>query len=207
MFRKLIFAVTALIVSASALSAQEPVRDPAGQKFHRYNRWMAGVQFVSNSRNHLGFGVNAAYGRQFSEVLFLGIGFGADAFIGKEMQSETVITYEDGSQTVTILPPYRYSFLVPVYADLQVDFSRKPSPFFAEFKIGAAFDIGLERIKGTSPSVTPELDGGGALLGSSVGKRFRLRNNDEIDVKVGVDCILGPFYMNVPVSIGVRYGF
>ena len=52
-------------------------------------------------------------------------------------------------------PPYAFDFLVPVYADLQVNFSRKRSPFFAEFKLGAA-----------------------------IGKRFALNGDNEINVTI-----------------------
>ena len=65
----------------------------------------------------------------------------------------------------------------------------------------------LERIRGTHN--TNELDfwGGGVLMGAAIGKRFALNNEDELSVFLGVDCILGPWYANLPVSLGVCYGF
>lgn len=75
-------------------------------------------------------------------------------------------------------PPYAFDFLIPVYADLQVNFSRKRSPFFAEFKLRAA-----------------------------IGKRFALNGDIEINVTIGWDGIIWPWYINAPLSIGVRYGF
>ena len=75
-------------------------------------------------------------------------------------------------------PPYAFDFLVPVYADLQVNFFRKRSPFFAEFKLRAA-----------------------------IGKRFALNGDNEINVTIGWDGIIWPWYINAPLSIGVRYGF
>ena len=117
------------------------------------------------------------------------------------------ITNPDGSQIVKIYPPYRYSFLLPAYADLQVNLSRRRSPFFGELKFGAALDMYLNRIRGTYNSNKLEIWGGGVLLGAAAGKRFTLRNDDQLSVVLGVDCILWPRYMNVPDSLGIRYGF
>ena len=171
MYRKIIVAVTAIVVSASVLSAQTP-----NSEFHRYNRWMAGAGFVFDSDGYPGAGIIGIYGRQFSEALLVGVGFGMDTYIGRKEK--------------------RYSFVLPVYADLQVNLSHRRSPFFGELKAGAAIDLDKSG-----------LGGGGLLFGAGAGKCFTLRNEDEISVILGVDCILWPSYTNVPVSIGIRYGF
>ena len=202
MKRKIILAIAAIIASLSAASAQT-----SEETFQRHNRWMVGGEFVRNILHANGGGVTGIYGRQFSEIVFLGVGFGVDTYIYKAGKSTTTITDADGTQTVIIRPPYRYSFLVPVYADLQVNFSRRKSPFFGELKLGAAVDLNLDRVRGTIEKNELELLGGGALLGAGIGKRFALKNEDELNVVLGIDCILGPFYANLPLSLGIRYGF
>ena len=202
MFRKIIVAVTAILVSASAVSAQT-----AGSKFERHNRWMVGGEFVNNSNGDLGFGATGIYGRQFSQSVFLGVGFGLDTYISKDGEMSMTITDEAGNQTVKIFPPYNYSFLLPVYADLQVNLSHRRAPFFGEIKVGGAVDLSLTRIRGTHKTNSLNLGGGGILLGAGAGKRFVLRNEDEINVVLSVDCILWPWYINLPVSLGIRYGF
>lgn len=202
MHKRLIIAVVAMIASAAVLTAQTPDRT-----FQRHNRWMVGGELARNIFMSNGLGASGIYGRQFSEIVFLGVGFGMDAYIHKAGESTTILTDADGNQTVIIRPPYRYSFLVPVYADLQVNFSRRKSPFFGEFKLGAAVDLNLDRVRGTIEKNELELLGGGALLGAGIGKRFALKNEDELNVVLGIDCILGPFYANLPLSLGIRYGF
>ena len=202
MKRKIILAIAAIIASLSAASAQT-----SEETFQRHNRWMAGGELGRNLFMSNGLGASGIYGRQFSEIVFLGVGFGMDAYIHKAGESTTILTDADGNQTIIIRPPYRYSFLVPVYADLQVNFSRKASPFFAELKLGAAVDLNLDRVRGTIEKNELELIGGGALLGAGIGKRFALKNEDELNVVLGIDCILGPFYANLPLSLGIRYGF
>lgn len=202
MFRKIIVAATAILVSASAVSAQT-----TGSKFERHNRWMVGGEFVNNSNGDLGFGATGIYGRQFSQSVFLGIGFGLDTYISKDGEMSMTITDEAGNQTVKIFPPYNYSFLLPVYADLQVNLSHRKAPFFGEIKVGGAVDLSLTRIRGTHKTNSLNLGGGGILLGAGAGKRFVLRNEDEINVVLSVDCILWPWYINLPVSLGIRYGF
>ena len=202
MYRKILICVAAIALSAAAVSAQETSKT----KFARHNRWMAGMELVKASRDDIGVGVTAVYGRQFSEIIFLGVGLGTDiTFINSGKREET-ITDNDGN---TIYRKYgkEHGFIFPLYADLQINFSRRQSPFFAEFKAGLAFDAVLTRITGTENYSTFDFGGGGVLLGSGVGKRFRLGNGGDIDVKVGVDCILGPFYANIPITLGVRYGF
>lgn len=202
MKRKIILAIAAIIASLSAASAQTHE-----ETFQRHNRWMVGGELARNLFMSNGLGASGIYGRQFSEIVFLGVGFGMDAYIYKAGESTTILTDADGTQTVIIRPPYRYSFLLPVYADLQLNFSRKESPFFGEFKLGAAVDLNLDRVRGTIEKNELELMGGGALLGASIGKRFALKNEDELNVVLGLDCILGPFYANLPLSVGIRYGF
>ena len=202
MKRKIILAIAAIIASLSAASAQTHE-----ETFQRHNRWMVGGELARNIFMSNGLGASGIYGRQFSEIVFLGVGFGMDAYIYKAGESTTILTDADGNQTVIIRPPYRYSFLVPVYADLQVDFSRRKSPFFGEFKLGAAVALNLDRVRGTIEKNELELIGGGALLGAGIGKRFALKNEDELNVVLGIDCILGPFYANLPLSVGIRYGF
>lgn len=202
MYRKVLIAVAAFIMSAAAVSAQKASKE----KFKRYNRWMVGVELVKDNHDAIGPGVTAVYGRQFSELIFLGVGFGTDMTIPNPGQTRIEITDESGNTTIKEYGPHYY-FLFPVYADLQVNLSRRPSPFFAEFKAGAAVDTDLTRVRGTESYCTYEWDGGGVLLGSGVGKRFKLKNDDNIDIKIGVDCYLGPFYANIPISLGVRYGF
>lgn len=202
MKRKIFIVIAAIIASLSAASAQT-----SEGRFQRHNRWMVGGELARNIFMSNGLGASGIYGRQFSEIVFLGVGFGMDAYIRKGGESTTILTDADGNQTVIIRPPYRYSFLLPVYADLQVNFSRRESPFFAELKLGAAVDLNLDRIRGTIDKNELELLGGGALLGAGIGKRFALKNEDELNVVLGIDCILGPFYANLPLSLGIRYGF
>ena len=198
MKRKIILAIAAIIASLSAASAQT-----SEETFQRHNRWMVGGEFVRNILHANGGGVTGIYGRQFSEIVFLGVGFGVDTYIYKAGKSTTTITDADGTQPVII----RYSFLVPVYADLQVNFSRRKSPFFGEFKVGGAVHMELERIRGTHNKNELDFWGGGVLMGAAAGKRFALKNEDELNVVLGIDCILGPFYANLPLSLGIRYGF
>ena len=144
MLKKVIVAVAAIVVSVLAVGAQN-----AEPKFERYNRWMVGGDISYSTYGYPGIGAKAIYGRQFSEIVFLGVGFGTDMFINKENETQITTTYPDGTQDVKIYLPYEYDFLVPVYADLQVNFSRKRSPFFAELKLGAAVDVELTRVSGT----------------------------------------------------------
>lgn len=202
MNKKIIFAVAAIIVSALTVSAQ--TSDP---KFKRYNRWMLGGQISYNTNSCPGIGVEAVYGRQFSEIVFLGVGFGTDMFVENRGESNMIISQPDGTQKVVKYPPYEFTFLIPVYADLQINFSRKSSPFFAELKFGGAIDVELERIRGTENTNSLDLWGGGVLFGAAIGKRFALRNESEIDVTLGWDGIIWPWYINAPVSVGVRYCF
>lgn len=84
---------------------------------------MVGGEFVRNILHANGGGVTGIYGRQFSEIVFLGVGFGVDTYIRLENRLQP-------EQTQTGLSLF-----------------------------------------------------------------------------LGIDCILGPWYANVPVSLGIRYGF
>ena len=202
MKRKIFIVIATIIASLSAASAQT-----SEGTFQRHNRWMVGGELGRNLFMYNVLGASGIYGRQFSEIVFLGVGFGMDAYIHKGGESTTILTDADGNQTVIIRPPYRYSFLLPVYADLQVNFSRRESPFFGEFKVGGAVHMELERIRGTHNKNELDFWGGGVLMGVAAGKRFALNNDDELSLFLGIDCILGPWYANVPVSLGIRYGF
>ena len=202
MYRRFFITIAVAFISALAISAQNP-----GSGFERHNRWMAGVQLLQNSNGNLGFGATGIYGRQFSQSVFLGVGFGLDSYIAYKGDMSMTITDAESNQTEKIFPPYRYSFIVPLYADIQVNLSHKRAPFFGELKVGGALDIDLDRIRGTERINRLDVGGGGILLGAGAGKRFVLRNEDEINVILSVDCILWPFYLNVPVSLGIRYGF
>lgn len=200
--RRIGSAITAILFCAFTVSAQT-----SAPKYERCNRWMVGGELTVNTSNWCGVGAKATYGRQFSEIVFLGVGFGLDMYVGNQGDMSMTIIHPDGTETVMTSLPYVFDFLVPVYADLQVNLSRKRAPFFAEFKLGGALDFELERIRGTDKTNKLELCGGGILLGAAIGKRFALRNENEIDVTIGWDIILWPWYINVPLSIGVRYGF
>lgn len=202
MYRRILIAITAIFVCTFTVFAQN-----SGTKYERYNRWMVGGELAANTGNQYGIGAKAVYGRQFSEILFLGVGFGLDMYVENQGDRSTTYTYPDGTEISMIYPPYAFNFLVPVYADLQINFSRKRAPFFAELKLGGAVDFDLERVRGTNITNTLDIRGGGVLLGAAIGKRFALRNEDEIDVTIGWDAIIWPWYINVPLSIGVRYGF
>lgn len=202
MYRKVLIAVAAFIMSAAAVSAQEASK----AKFKRYNRWMVGIDLIKDSRDAIGSGVTAVYGRQFSDLIFLGVGFGTDMTVSDPGKTRVEIIDNNGDKTIKEFGPDLY-ILFPVYADLQVNLSRRPSPFFAEFKAGIAVDTELTFVSGTERYCTYDWVGGGVLLGSGVGKRFKLKNDDNIDIKIGVDCYLGPFYANIPITLGVRYGF
>lgn len=195
------------IVCAMAIAILSASAQTSAPKYERHNKWMVGGEVAYNTNNHYGIGPKATYGRQFSEILFLGIGFGVDMYVYDQGDMSMTITHPDGTETIMTQPPYAFDFLIPVYADLQVNFSRKRSPFFAEFKIGGALDFELERVRGTNNTNKLELWGGGILLGAAIGKRFALNGDNEINVTIGWDSIIWPWYINAPLSIGVRYGF
>lgn len=195
------------IVCAMAIAVLSASAQTSAPKYERHNKWMVGGEVAYNTNNHYGIGPKAIYGRQFSEIVFLGVGFGVDMYVYNQGEMSMTITHPDGTETIITQPPYAFDFLVPVYADLQVNLSRKRAPFFAEFKLGGALDFEIERVRGTNNTNKLDLWGGGILVGAAIGKRFALRSENEIDVTLGWDGIIWPWYINAPLSIGVRYGF
>ena len=192
---------------AMAIAVLSASAQTSAPKYERHNKWMVGGEVAYNTNNHYGIGPKAIYGRQFSEIVFLGVGFGVDMYVYNQGEMSMTITHPDGTETIITQPPYAFDFLVPVYADLQVNLSRKRAPFFAEFKLGGALDFEIERVRGTNNTNKLDLWGGGILVGAAIGKRFALRSENEIDVTLGWDGIIWPWYVNAPLSIGVRYGF
>lgn len=195
------------IVCVMAIAVLSASAQTSAPKYERHNKWMVGGEVAYNTNNHYGIGPKAIYGRQFSEIVFLGVGFGVDMYVYNQGEMSMTITHPDGTETIITQPPYAFDFLVPVYADLQVNLSRKRAPFFAEFKLGGALDFEIERVRGTNNTNKLDLWGGGILVGAAIGKRFALRSENEIDVTLGWDGIIWPWYINAPLSIGVRYGF
>ncbi len=195
------------IVCTMAIAVLSASAQTSAPKYERHNKWMVGGEVAYNTNNHYGIGPKAIYGRQFSEIVFLGVGFGVDMYVYNQGEMSMTITHPDGTETIITQPPYAFDFLVPVYADLQVNLSRKRAPFFAEFKLGGALDFEIERVRGTNNTNKLDLWGGGILVGAAIGKRFALRSENEIDVTLGWDGIIWPWYINAPLSIGVRYGF
>lgn len=202
MLYRSIATAAAILFCAFTVSAQT-----SAPEYERNNRWMVGGELAVNTASQYGIGAKAVYGRQFSEIVFLGVGFGADMYVENRGKQSTTLIDQDGNKTVMIYPPYAFDFLLPVYADLQVNFSRRKAPFFAEFKLGGALDFNLKRVRGTNNTDKLELRGGGVLFGAALGKRFALRNQNEIEVTIGWDMIVWPWYINAPLSIGVRYCF
>ena len=84
-----------------------------------------------------GVGVEAIYGRQFTPIVFLGVGFGFDVYFNYVGKTTLSWTDADGNYHYEERGPWRTGTHIPVYADLQFNFSRKPAPMFAEFKLGA----------------------------------------------------------------------
>ena len=129
------------IVCAMAIAVLSASAQTSAPKYERHNKWMVGGEVSYNTNNHYGIGPKAIYGRQFSEIVFLGVGFGVDMYVYNQGEMSMTITHPDGTETIITQPPYAFDFLVPVYADLQVNLSRKRAPFFAEFKLGGALDF------------------------------------------------------------------
>lgn len=198
MYRKIFVVVAAVILSAVTMSAQE---------FERHNRWMVGGNILTSNSCNVGTGATAIYGREFSELVFLGVGFGGDVRVSQKSKSTTTIEHADGTKVIYTSRNHTCSFFLPLYADLQVDFSRGKAPVFAEFKAGICAGFDIIRHKETSGYNSVDLRSGGPLIGFGIGKRFALKNSDELNIILGVDSIWGPFYAEIPVSLGVRYGF
>lgn len=198
MKKRIFIAIAILLTTAAALSAQ---------KFERHNRWMIGGEIGRNLDKGISVGAIGIYGRQYSELFFLGVGFGAQPYVSKKGQITSIFENSNGNTFVSIVPPYRYKFYFPLYADMQINFSRKESPFFAEIKAGACVGFHLNRIRGTESSDELEMGMAGPLFGLGIGKRFALKNEGELNVVLGAEGIWGPYYMDMPVSLGIYYGF
>lgn len=204
MYKRLILAVTAILVSATAMSAQT-----ADGKFERHNRWMVGMDVVKSFWHDIGMGANGIYGRQFSETVFLGVGFEVQTHMKKTGKSMVEYDDGDGNHIVTIHPPYKWSLTFPIYADLQVDFSKSRSPFYVEVKAGGVTSFEILRVRGTENYNKVDwvpLGETGIYAGIHLGKRFALNNGDEINISIGSDCILG-WGFDIPISLGISYGF
>lgn len=204
MFKRLTLAVTAILISVAALSAQT-----ADSTFERHNRWMIGADVVKSFWHDIGLGVNGIYGRQFSETVFLGVGFGAQTHMRKGGMSQVEYVDDAGNNIVKIDLPYKWAVAIPIYADLQVDFSENRSPFYVEVKAGGINSFEIRRVRGTESYNEvnwASFGETGIYAGVHLGKRFALNNGDEINISIGGNCIIG-WGFDVPVSLGVRYGF
>ena len=73
-----------------------------------------------------------------------------------------------------------------------MNFGKYEAPFFAELRLGGTFQ---------SRSAVSVMGGLG------VGKRFKLPNNDHLNVKLTADMMLGIIYMNIPLALSVNYEF
>lgn len=96
---------------------------------------MVGGEFVRNILHANGGGVTGIYGRQFSEIVFLGVGFGVDTYIYKAGKSTTTITDADRTQLILghrlylgtmvcqrsrfIGNPLRFLILFPEFLDIR----------------------------------------------------------------------------------------
>ncbi len=200
MYKRFIIAAIAFVLSAITASAQK-----TDSSFERHNRWMVGGSIIKNFYQDIGLGATGIYGRQFSEIVFLGVGFGMETHVRKTEESGVIIE-NNGNRIERIFPPYRWSFNIPVYADLQINFSRKKAPFYAEIKAGYRVEYNIRRVRGTESYDKLVPSNSGLLTGVGIGKRFILKNGDEINVNLGMDCILG-FGPEMPVFLGIRYGF
>lgn len=184
--KKLLLICVALMAQLATVEAQNIQK----QSFERYNQWMLSGRYVAP----LGVGVEAVYGRHFNQILFLGVGFGFDAVFNYVGKSTVGWTDKDGNWHYEEHGPWQTLTHVPVYADLQLNFSRKPAPFFAEMKLGA----GIGRF---------DFDGWCLQAGLAIGKRFMLKNNHLLNAKIGVDCAIGPWYAYQPLYLSVGYQF
>lgn len=200
MHKRLIIIVAALLASAAAVS---------GQTFERHNRWIVGGNVIKSFYHDIGMGVSGIYGRQYSETVFLGVGFGMNTHMTKNGTTTVSFTDKEGNTFVKTTLPYHWSVAVPVYADLQIDFSSRRSPFYAEVKAGCIITYEIERVRGTENYNNLEwtpFGETGILLGLHIGKRFALAKGGEINLSLGGDCIMG-WGIDFPVSLGVSYGF
>ena len=92
MNKRFLLAVAFILISAALASAQT-----TGQTFERYNRWMVGGELLKRYNEDFGWGATGIYGRQFSEIIFLGIGVGVETHVRKDAPSS--ITIEKDGKT------------------------------------------------------------------------------------------------------------
>lgn len=157
--------------------------------FERYNRWMLSGRVVGMPKNYMGGGVEALYGRQFSRIIFLGVGFGVD--VCGLFDNPTHFGSRD-EKGMSIPPTYNAIVQIPVFADLQVNLWKGSAPLFLEARLG----VTLEQISAVA-----------LMSGVGLGKRFDLKNNAHLNVKLNADLIMGIYYYSAPLAISVGYEF
>ena len=184
--KKLLLLCVALMVLFTTVKAQST----QNSSFERYNQWMLSGRYVAP----VGAGVEALYGRHFSQLFFLGVGFGDDVVYDYVGKSSAAWTDADGTYHYEEYGPWRTITHVPVYAVMQFNISRKPAPFFTELKLGGG--IGCF-----------EPEAWCLQVGWSFGKRFMLKNNHLLNAKIGFDYAIGPWYAYQPLYLSVGYQF
>lgn len=182
-FLFLCVAFMALFTTAEAQNVQK-------SSFEKYNQWMLSGRYIAP----LGAGVEAIYGRQFNPIVFLGVGFGFDVHFNYIGKSSSAWTDKDGNYHYKEYGPWQTGTYIPLYADLQLNFSRRPAPFFAEMRLG----LGMGQLH-------PE--GLCVQAGLAFGKRFMLKNNHLLKAKIGADIARGPWYAYMPLYLAVGYQF
>ena len=200
MYKRFLLAVAFILISAALASAQT-----TGQTFERYNRWMVGGELIKRYNEDFGWGATGIYGRQFSEIIFLGIGVGVETHVRKDAPSSITIE-KDGKTIERIFPPYNWMLSFPLYADLQINFSRNTAPFYAEVKAGLFADYRIRRVRGTESYNKISEGGSGIISGFAFGKRFALNNGDLLNISLGANCYLGAG-PEVSAGLGITYGF
>ena len=184
--KKLLLLCVALMTQFATIEAQ----DAQQPSFERYNQWMLSGRYVAP----MGAGVEAVYGRHFNRLFFLGVGFGIDVVFNYVGKSSAGWTDADGTYHYEEYGPWRTITHVPVYAVMQLNFSRKPAPFFTELKLGGG--IGCF-----------EPEAWCLQVGWSFGKRFMLKNSHLLNAKIGFDYAVGPWYAYNPLYLSVGYQF
>ena len=182
-FLFLCVAFMALFTTAEAQNVQK-------SSFEKYNQWMLSGRYIAP----LGAGIEAIYGRQFNPIVFLGVGFGFDVHFNYIGKYSSAWTDKDGNYHYKEYGPWQTGTYIPLYADLQLNFSRRPAPFFAEMRLG----LGMGQLH-------PE--GLCVHAGLAFGKRFMLKNNHLLKAKIGADIARGPWYAYMPLYLAVGYQF
>ena len=200
MYKRFLLAVAFILISAALASAQT-----TGQTFERYNRWMVGGELIKRYNEDFGWGATGIYGRQFSEIIFLGIGVGVETHVRKDAPSSITIE-KDGKTIERTFPQYKWMLSIPLYADLQINFSHSANPFYAEIKAGLFADYNIYRVRGTESHNELHKGNAGILSGIGVGKRFALNNGDQLNISLGANFYLGAG-PEVSVGLGITYGF